>query len=154
MHEQPLLFAILEKLVGVSRLKVLTPVDLAGGQTVTEHLRYIFFRHLHADDALAADTVIGPIFKMVAVAALVVHPGGAVPFVPTLGVVGAAVPLKIFDTGPELHRGELGQIVGQALPVKPQTEAVLPHQSPMALDRFQMPPEIHTLHLMNRIGLL
>ena len=117
MHEQPLLFAILEKLVGVSRLKVLTPVDLAGSQPVAEHFRYIFFRHLHADDALTADTVIGPVFKMVAVAALVVHPRGAVSLVPALGVIGAAVSLKIFDAGPELHRRELGQIVGQALPV-------------------------------------
>ena len=117
MHEQPLLFAILEKLVGVSRLKVLTPVDLAGSQTVAEHLRHIFFRHLHADDALTVDAVIGPVFKMVAVAALVVHPGGAVADVPALGVIGAAVSLKIFDAGPELHRRELGQIVGQSLPV-------------------------------------
>ena len=54
---------------------------------------------------------------MVAVAALVVHPRGAVSLVPALGVIGAAVSLKIFDAGPELHRRELGQIVGQALPV-------------------------------------
>ena len=117
MHEQLLLFAILEKLVGVSRLKVLTPVDLAGGQPVAEHLRHIFFRHLHAGNAAAVHAVVRPVFKVVAVAALMVHPGGAVADVPALGVIGAAVSLKIFDAGPELHRRELGQIVGQALPV-------------------------------------
>ena len=64
-----------------------------------------------------------------------------------LGFVGAAVPLIILRPGPEFRGRILGKVVGQPLPVKPQTEAVPPHQTAVAADRFQMSPEIHTLHL-------
>ena len=79
---------------------------------------------------------------MVAVAAVVMHPGGAVPEFLPLGVIGAVIALKIFGAGPELHRGVFGQVVGQTLPVEPQAEAVFPYQCPMVIDSFQMAPEI------------
>ncbi|CAN4010851.1 Cell division protein FtsL, partial [Dysosmobacter welbionis] len=100
-----------------------SPVDLAGGQTVAEHLRHIFSRHLHTYDPFAGGAVIRPILKVVAVAALVVEPGGAVSMFLPLGVVWAVIPLEVFRPGKELHRGVLGQVMGQALPVQPQAEA-------------------------------
>lgn len=70
-----------------------------------------------------------------------------------LGVVWAVIPLEVFHPGKELHRGVLGQVMGQALPVQPQPKAVLPHQAPVMLNGFQMLPEMHTLHLGNRMEL-
>ena len=74
MHQQPFFLAPEKKLVGIAGIEVRTPVDLAGGQPVAEHFRHILFRHLHAGNAAAVHAVIRPVFKMVAVAALVVHP--------------------------------------------------------------------------------
>ena len=98
-------------------------------------------RHLHALDALRA--VVRPELEVVAVAALVVHPGGAVPAGLALGVVGAVVPLEVLYPGQELHGGVLAEIVGQPLPIEPQTKAVFPHQRPVMIHGFQMAPEVH-----------
>jgi len=59
-----------------------------------------------------------------AIAALVVHPGGAVASVLPLRVVGTVVALIVPGAGPELRWGVFGQVVGQSLPVKAQTKAV------------------------------
>ena len=65
----------------------------------------------------------------------------------SLLVVGTAVPLKVFYAGPELHRGELGQVVGQPLPVQTQAEAVFPHQGAVAVNNLQMIPKVQTTNL-------
>lgn len=142
MDQQPLVLAPQKKLVGVAGVEIRAPVYLAGGQPVAEHFSHVFFRHLHADDALAVGAVIGPEFKMVPVAALVVHPGGAVAEFLPLGVVGAVVTLEVLHARPEFHRGVFGQVVGQPLPVQAQTKAVFPHQRPVAVHGFQMAPEV------------
>ena len=135
------------KKIRVRQLKVLAPVYPAGGQAVTEHLRHILFGHLHADDALAPNAVIRPVLKVVTVPALVVEPGGAVSPLPPLSVIGAAVPLEIFYACPELDGGILRQVMGQSLPVKAQTEAILPHQAAVMADGFQMAPEVQETSL-------
>ena len=84
---------------------------------------------------------------MVAIAPLVVQPGGAVPERLSLGVIGTVVALKVLDTCKKLHRGVLGQIVGEALPVQPQAKAIFPNQRPVAVDSFQMTPEMQGTHL-------
>lgn len=146
MEQEALVPAPEKEFVGVAGVEVRPPVDLAGGQTVAEHLRHVFCRHLHALDALW--TVVRPELEVVAVAALVVHPGGAVSPGLALGVVGAMVPLEVLHPGPELHRGVLAEIVGQPLPVQPQSEAVFPHQRPMMIHGFQMAPEVHGPRLL------
>ena len=96
MDQQPPVLAPEIELVRVTGIEILSPVDLAGGQTVAEHLRHIFSRHLHTYDPLAGGAVIRPILKVVAVAALVVEPGGAVSMFLPLGVVWAVIPLEVF----------------------------------------------------------
>ena len=65
----------------------------------------------------------------------------------SLRIVGTVVTLKILDTSPELHGRILGQIMRQSLPVQSQPETVFPHQRPMAVDSFQMIPEMQGRHL-------
>ena len=143
MDQQPLFLAPEEEFVGIAEVKVLAPVDLAGGQTVAEHLRHIFSRHLHTYDPFAGGAVIRPILKVVAVAALMVQPRQADAVFLALLVVGTAVPLVIPGAAPELRGTIFAQIMGQALPHQPQPQAVVPHQTPVAAYRAQMLPDVH-----------
>ena len=101
---QPTPLSAQKKLIGIARGKGISAVDLAGRQAVTEHFRHIFFRHFHADDSAAIQTVVCPKFKVMAVAALMMHPGGAIAFCLSLGVIGAVITLKVFGTSPKFHR--------------------------------------------------
>ena len=68
---------VLEIVVGRGIGVFLLLIHPAGGDAVTEHLRHILHRHLAAADegrSVLAPAVVDPIFKMVAVAALVVEP--------------------------------------------------------------------------------
>ncbi|MPM45473.1 hypothetical protein SDC9_92160 [bioreactor metagenome] len=117
--------------------KCLAPIDPTGGVPVAEHLRHIFYGHLHAHHAGGAVgllPVIRPVFQMMPVAALVVKPGGGVSFVLPLRVVGAAVALEILDAHPEFLRRVFGKIVCQTLPIQAQTEAVSANQGAVAVD--------------------
>ena len=97
----------------------------ARGDAVADHLGHIPARHAHAGHGVVAvRRVVDPIFQVVAVAPLVVQPGGAVAFGLALGVVGAAAALPVFGPGQELDRRELAQIMREALPVQPAAEAV------------------------------
>ena len=136
-HQMPPL-APLKEFIGISVGKLIAAVNTAGSQSVTEHFRDIFYWHFDADDALAVGAIVRPVFKMVAVAPLVVHPGGGIALFPALGVIGAAVALKIADPHKKFLGGVFGQVMGQALPVKSQTEAVFPYQPPVVIDGFQM----------------
>ena len=143
MQQQAAVLALQEEGIGVAGGEVLAPVDLAGGQPVAEHLRHVLLRHLHAADAAAVPQVVRPVLKVVAVAALVVHPGAAAALGLPLGVVGAAVPLEVPDAHPELPGGVLGEVMSQALPVEPQAEAVPADQPPVMIDGVEMLPEMH-----------
>ena len=134
-----------KKFIGITGVKILAAVGFAGGKTITEHLRYIFGGHFNAGDPIGG--VVCPIFKMVTIAAFVMHPGGAVSFAAALSVVRTAVTLKIFDTCPELHRGVFGKVVGQSLPIKSQAETIFAHKGAVVMHCFEMSPEIHGLHL-------
>jgi hypothetical protein len=59
-------------------------------------------------------------------------------------VVGAAVALIILHTCEELHRRVLGKVVGQALPIQAEAEAVFPYQCPVVVYGFQMSPEMQS----------
>lgn len=147
VEKKPPSLAPKEKLIGIAGVKILTPVGFTGSQTVTEHLRHIFFGHLHADDAGTVGIVVGPELKVMAVAALMMHPGGTVAELIALHVVGTAVALIIADTGNEFRRRVFRQVMSQSLPVQSQTETVFPYQSPMTVDGFQMAQNIHEFHL-------
>ena len=101
VEQQPTPLSAQKKLIGIARGKGISAVDLAGRQAVTEHFRHIFFRHFHADDSAAIQTVVCPKFKVMAVAALMMHPGGAIAFCLSLGVIGAVITLKVFGTSPK-----------------------------------------------------
>ena len=79
-------------------------IDLAGGNAVAEHFGYIFERHFapaHVDLTVVGNTVVDPVFKVVAVAPLVVEPRKAHAVFAPLSVVRAAVALIILDAAPE-----------------------------------------------------
>ena len=80
---------------------VLAHVYLACSHTVAEHLRNIDERHFNGFIALCLGAVVVPVFKVMLVPALVVHPCGAVAFKLTLCLVGAAGALIHFAAYPE-----------------------------------------------------
>ena len=76
-------------------------IDFARGNAVAKHLDHESYRHLHRAGRPGLRIVIAPIFKMMAVAALVVHPGEGVPVSVALSFVWAAASLIIFCADPE-----------------------------------------------------
>ena len=136
MKQQPPVLAPEKEPVGVAGVKLVAPIRFAGSQPVAKHFCYVSGRHFHTGDAGAVGGVICPEFKMVTVTALMVHPRGAVSVGGPLGVVGTAIPLKIFGSGEKFHRRILGKIMGQSLPVQPQAKAILPNQLPVMMNSF------------------
>jgi len=106
-----------KKPVWIPWLELVATIDLTGGQSVTEHFRYIFFGHFNADNTLSVGAIVRPKFKVMSVSALVMHPGGTVSIRFSLRVVGAAVTLKIAGASPEFQGRIFGQVVCQPLPV-------------------------------------
>lgn len=74
------------------------------------------------------DDIVHPVFQMVLVAPLVVQPGEGYAGGLALRVVRAAVALIVFRTGEKLRRGVFAEIMAEALPIEPQTKAVLADQ--------------------------
>ena len=124
--------------VGIGR----TLIRLAGRDPVHDHLRQIPPRHLDRLILPRGRIDVRPVFKMVLVAALVVHPRLGIPLGLALGGVGAAVALILADARPEFDRRIFGQVVCQALPVKPHAEAAVAHESAVMRDGFEMLPDI------------
>ena len=89
-------------------------IDLAGGNAVAEHFGYIFERHFapaHVDLTVVGNTVVDPVFKVVAVASLVVEPRKAHAVFAPLSVVRAAVALIILDAAPEFRGAVFAQVM-------------------------------------------
>ena len=84
-----------------------------------------------------------PILIMMAVTTLVVHPGFAVALILTLSGVGATGALEVFCACPELCRGLFGQVVGQTLPIKANTETADRYQPAVFCDGHKMFPRFH-----------
>ena len=59
---------------------------------------------------------------MVAVSAFVVEPGAGVADILTLGIIGAAVALKIAGADKKFCRGKFGQIMQKPLSIEPDSE--------------------------------
>lgn len=72
------------------------------------------------------------------VAALVMQPSGGVAFVLALAVVRAVGTEIVFCAHEKFDGGIFTQVVGQALPIKPQAKAAFQHQPFMVCDGFEM----------------
>ena len=83
-------------------------VDLASGNTVHHHFCQIFPGHGHGFITAGLHVQIGPVFVVMSIAALMVHPCFAEAFFLTLGAIGAAVALIIFDAHTEFCGGVFG----------------------------------------------
>ena len=79
-----------------------------------------------------------PVFEMVLVSALVVHPGKRVAFFFSFFGTGASVALIVFHTDLKLRRGELGQVVSEPLPQDAGFDAVPQYHMTMRTDGFYM----------------
>ena len=75
---------------------VVAHIDLGCGNAVAEHLGDVSQRHLNGANNLINGRVIRPVFKVMAVSALVVHPCVGVALDLTLAVVGTAGALPVF----------------------------------------------------------
>ena len=93
--------------------------------------------------AVPGDTVIDPVFKVVAVAALVVQPGQTDAVFQTLLIVGAAPALIVFAAAPEFRRAVFGEVVGQALPHQTQLQAIAADQPAVTIHGMEMGAELH-----------
>ena len=118
-------------------------VNFTGGDAVHDHLHKEFARHRHGAVDLRLRVDVRPVFVVVAVAALVVHPCGGVAVELALIGVRAARALIVFCAGPELCGGVFGQVVRQAAPIQPDAEAVTAHLPAVARDGTEMFPWMH-----------
>ena len=126
----------------------------AGGDPVHDHFGKIPPGHGDRLIGFGFQVQIRPVFIVMTVPPLVVHPGrGIALLLPLLGV-GAAVPLVIFGPHPELRRRVFGQIVGQALPDKAHPKAVHHHKVPVMGYGFEMAPGLHDTLPLSRCFLL
>ena len=115
-------------------------VDLACGNTVHDHFQQKFHRHGNGTVFLGSRQQIRPVFKVMAVAALVVHPRLGITHILTLGSIGTAVSLIIPRTGKEFRRAVFGQIVHQSAAVQAHLKTMLHDQMTVACDGFEMSP--------------
>ena len=137
----------------------ISPIDLTGRHAVTEHFNHKALRHTHGTHKLGNRIVIGPIFEMMSIASLVVHPcvGKAVclPF----SLVGRSVALIVFCSRPKLGGAVFGQIVKQPLKADSGLEAVADHLVTVTGDGSEMRKRLHgcasflTFEFFSSVGL-
>ena len=72
------------------------------------------------------------------VAPLVMQPGGGIAFVLAFAVVGAVGAKIVFCAHEKFGGGIFAQVVGQALPVKPQAETAFQDQPFMVRNGFEV----------------
>lgn len=130
MHHRPSLGSY-EIVMCISISVLITLVDLACSHSVAEHLGYIFLRHFVAAEThrtVLVYHIIDPVFKVVLVAALVMHPRHRDTVLPALLVVRAPVALVIHGPAPELHRRILADVMQKPLSYKTESQAVSAYQ--------------------------
>ena len=131
-----------------TRLRILVlHVDLAGGDTVAEHLGKEAYGHLHRLVSAGLGVVVPPVFEVVAVAPLVVHPCKGIAKRLPFRFVGAALAVLIVaDAGEKFCGAVFGEIVPQPLPENAGFAAVPDDHVPMACDGAKMSPECVPAH--------
>ena len=126
-------------------------IGLAGGDAVHHHLRQIFPRHGEGFILPGVHIHIRPVFVVVAVAALMMHPCLAEALVLPLGGIGAAVALIVFCPDGEFRGRIFGKIMGQPLPVKPHLKAASHYQNTMVGYGLEMLPSFHQNSLLRSL---
>ena len=95
-------------LPGTAVAVILPPVDLAGRDPITEHLRHIAVGHAAADQAVRIlEIIIHPVLEVMLVPSLVMQPGGRDARRQSLHPVRALGSLVVADAGPKLRRAVL-----------------------------------------------
>ena len=88
---------------------------------------------------------------MVAVAPLVVQPGGRIAEKLALTLVGAAVALVVSRAGEEFGRAILGEVVKKTLPADARAKAMRHYLMPMARDGDKMQKRMcHAQNILSR----
>ena len=118
-------------------------VGHTGGPSVHDHFNQVFSGHMEGFIIPGFPADVRPIFIMMAVAALMVHPGFAVTLDLPLCGVGTAVALVVFCAVPKFHKGIFGQVVGQTLPIQTYPEAAAHYDQAVLGDGLEMLPNFH-----------
>ena len=144
MHLEPCMSAH-EVIIGGGIGIVLALIDLARADAVAEHLDKVLFRHFYRGHHMRHGIIVRPVFKVVTVAALVVHPGKRIAVVRTLQLVGAAAAACIMlNARDKFGRGEFGYIMPESAPRNTGFAAVDEYGAAVACDGGKMSEEIGT----------
>jgi len=115
-------------------------VDHPSGDSVAEHFLDVFQRHLDRGHFPRHRVVICPIFKVVLVSALVVHPGVGKAVILPLALVGGTVALIVPGSDYEFRRGILREVVEEPLKKDPCLAAVPDNGVPVFCNGLEMLP--------------
>ena len=127
-------------------------VRLGGGNAVAEHLLDVTVGHVHRHDFLCFHVVIVPEFKVVLVAALVVHPREAHARVATLAVVWRFFARVVFCAWNKFTRAVLRQIVEQSLQPDTGLKAKSDDLVSMLCNRDKMPDRMEHARKLVKAG--
>ena len=117
---------------------VLSLIDLACRHAVAEHFFDVARGHFDGPIHFGLNVDVIPIFKVVAVASLVVHPriGAAIEL--AFALVGASISLIVARARDKLGGRIFGEIVKKPLPADACTKAMTNNAMAMARDRAKM----------------
>ena len=127
-------------------------VRLGGGNAVAEHLLDVTVGHVHRHDFLCLHVVIVPEFKVVLVAALVVHPCEAHARVAALAVVWRFLARVVFCARDKFAGTVLRQIVEQSLQPDTGFKAKSDDLVSMSCNRDEMPDRMNHARKLVKAG--
>ena len=128
----------------VVRIK-LSALDLAGGHTVAKHFDDKAQRHFYRRVFPLRGIDVHPIFKMMTVSALVVHPSQGISVFLSLPLVGASRAQIMLCAGNKLRWRVFGQIVKQSLPSDPCAKAMTNDRMAMLCNGSKMSKRMHSV---------
>lgn len=121
-------------------------IYLTGRHPVTEHLFYITNRHFNRFFKSCLRIVILPIFKMMFIPSLMMHPGNRITINFSLFCIGASCSLIISCTRYKFCRTILGQIMSQSLPENTCMITIAYYLMAVFCNCTKMFPYIHLSH--------
>ena len=116
-------------------------VDLAGRQTITDHLRQKAPWHWHRHIAVLCRIVIRPVFPVMTVAPFMMHPGKGIPIGLAFILCRRMGAVKKADALGKFRYPIFGKIMPEALPENPGFGAVRNDLMAMPCDGLEMSPE-------------
>ena len=118
-------------------------IDLAGSHTVAKHLYDIDQRHLDRYSLALGNREVRPVFEMMFVPALVVHPcRGASEFPALFSRRTSVAPDIVSDTGDEFGRAVFGQVMQKTAPGDAAPEAVGHDEVSVSCDGMEVTEEL------------